>query len=101
MLTPGAVPQLFGIASAPSGTSACLRFISAMGMRRASNIARIASSDAGSRHIPRLHASAIASRVRSSEVGPRPPHRTTTSARSRARRMHATIRSWLSPTVVR
>ena len=42
--------------------------------------------------------SAIASRVMSSWVGPRPPHTMTPSLRASAVRKASTIRSWLSPT---
>ena len=42
--------------------------------------------------------SAMASRVMSSWVGPRPPHTMTPSLRASAVRKASTIRSWLSPT---
>ena len=44
--------------------------------------------------------SAIASRVMSSWVGPSPPQTITASLRESARRRLATMRSWLSPTLV-
>ena len=59
---------------------------------------RCFSTMAGSRTRGTFITSAMASRVMSSWVGPRPPHTTTPSLRARAVRRARTIRSWLSPT---
>ncbi len=73
MYIPGAVPFGFGNTSAPTGTSACFKFTSAMGRplwaKKASSERRAASSVMSS--MP--NKLAVISRVTSSLVGPSPP----------------------------
>ena len=93
------MPLVWGMTVAPTGTSAWRRLFSGMARRLDANISRMrpATSSSGSRPTPMT--SAIASRVMSSWVGPRPPQTMTASDRSRAWRRAATIRAWLSPTL--
>ena len=81
---PGAVPFAFGRASADGISQACLRLISGIGMPRRDQRPRSHASRSGSTTGVSPSAAAIASRVRSSGVGPRPPVETTRSARSSA-----------------
>ena len=96
--SPGAVPLVWGMRVAPSGTSACRRLVSGISRPRLENIVRIASTTVSSRWSGTFITSAIASRVMSSWVGPSPPHTMTASLRASAVRKANTIRSWLSPT---
>ena len=82
---PGAEPRLLASAVAPSISHACFRFASGISMPRRSNRPRSHASSSGSTVGSRPHAAAMASRVRSSGVGPRPPVETTRSAASSAR----------------
>ena len=95
--SPGAVPSGFGIAAPPSGMSACRRLFSGMSRRRARNIVAICSASSMRRTSGTPISSAMASRVRSSWVGPSPPHTMTASARDNRSRSAATMRAWLSP----
>ena len=81
---PGAVPFAFGSASADGMSQACLRLISGNGMPRRDQSPRSQASRSGSTAGVSPATAAIASRVRSSGVGPRPPVEMTRSARSRA-----------------
>ncbi len=94
---PGAVPIGFGMASPPSGMSAWRKLFWGMSRRRDRNIVAMCSASAISRTRGTPITSAIASRVRSSWVGPRPPQISTASDRDRRSRSAATIRVWLSP----
>ena len=75
------MPRVWGMTVAPSGTSAWRRLFSGMRRPRASNIDRMASATSSSRTRPTPMTSAMASRVTSSWVGPRPPQQITASAR--------------------
>ena len=77
----GAVPLSFGRAAADGISQACLRFISGMAIPRRAQSSRSHASRPGSTTGVSPATSAIASRVRSSGVGPRPPVETTRSAR--------------------
>jgi hypothetical protein len=99
-ISPGAVPGISGIAEAPSGTSAWRRLFAAISRRRDANSAVIRSTSSALRTSGTPMTSAIASRVMSSWVGPKPPHRMTASLRSSAWRMQPTMRPRLSPTLV-
>ena len=94
------MPGISGIGTAPSGMSAWRRLFAAISRPREANSARIRSAIAGLRIRGTPMTSAIASRVMSSWVGPSPPHKITASLRSSARRMQATMRARLSPTLV-
>ena len=78
---PGAVPFAFGSASADGMSQACLRFIAGMSIPRRAQSPRSHASRSASTAGVSPTTSAIASRVRSSGVGPRPPVDTTRSAR--------------------
>ena len=97
-MSPGAVPVVWGMTVAPSGTSACRRLESDIVRPRELNMARILSTTSSSRRNGTFITSAMASRVMSSWVGPSPPETMTPSLRARAVRHASTIRSWLSPT---
>ena len=79
---PGAVPCSFGIAVAERISHACLRLISRNGRPRRSHRRRSQVSSSASTATVSPQAAAIASRVRSSGVGPRPPVETTRWART-------------------
>ena len=96
--SPGAVPRSGTTYRAPSGTSACRRLLAGISPRYLANRSRSIVSSSGCRTIPTPITRAIASRVMSSPVGPRPPVTRTTSTRSAAAPSVATIRSMLSPT---
>ena len=85
--------------SPPLGTSAWRRLFSGIGRPRPPKIARMLSMSSSRRSSSTPITSAIASRVTSSGVGPRPPHTMTASARSSSSRRHCTMRSRLSPTL--
>ena len=97
---PGAVPTGLGRALALGISHACLRLISGMARPRDSYRPRRCASCAGSSVGVSFRAAAMASRVRSSSVGPRPPPRMTRSARSRAVPMASVRRGRLSPSTV-
>ncbi len=97
--SPGAVPKPFGRTSAPSGTMACRRLISGMRAPRAANRRRIASTRSGCSRSARPVTADTASRVRSSSVGPSPPHSTTRSVRASAARRTASRSAGRSPTI--
>ena len=80
---PGAVPFGLGSASADGISQACLRLISGKGRSRRRQSSRSHASSSASTSGVSPRAAAIASRVRSSGVGPRPPVETTRSARWR------------------
>ena len=81
---PGAVPFGFGSASADGIRQACLRLTSGKAIPRRSNRSRSHASISGSIVGSSPTSAAIASRVRSSGVGPSPPVVTTRSARPSA-----------------
>ena len=83
---PGAVPFGLGSASADGISQACLRLSSGKGMPRRPTARAASARGPGRRPAVSPQASAIASRVRSSGVGPRPPVETTRSARAERRR---------------
>jgi hypothetical protein len=85
---------------APAGTSAWRALFSAISRPRDANMAAMRSTMASSRTSFAFITSAIASRVMSSCVGPRPPQTITASLRARAVRRASTMRSRLSPTFV-
>ncbi len=95
---PSATPCGFGRTSAPSGWSAIRSELSANVPRLAMMRRLMASACSWSRAIDRPVAAQIASRVRSSWVGPIPPVRTTASALSNAVRIVSVRRVRLSPT---
>ena len=80
---PGAVPFGLGIGVADGSSQACLRFIVGNSIPRRVQRPRSHSSSAGSTLGSSPTAAAMASRVRSSGVGPRPPVEMTTSDRLR------------------
>ena len=97
---PGAVPMGFGITSAEGMSVACLTFVSGIRMPRLSNPALRLASRSSCTSIVSPMAAAMDSRVRSSEVGPRPPVVTVTSERSQARLIASSRRLGWSPTLV-
>ena len=96
----GAVPLGFFTTIAPLGICACRSLFFVSMKPRFWNLSRSSMRDSGSVSITRPVTAAIASRVRSSCVGPIPPPVITTSERSKARSRISVIRSRLSPTVV-
>jgi hypothetical protein len=98
-ISPGAVPRVCAITVAPTGTSAWRRLFSGIVRPRLANSLRMTSATASSctSSTPPITA-AIASRVTSSWVGPRPPLTITASASSRRRRNATSMRPTLSPT---
>ena len=99
---PGAVPFGFGIGSADGIRQACLRLSSGNGMSRRAHRSRSQRSSSGSTTGVSPQTLAIASRVRSSGVGPSPPVLTTRSARSRpVANASATISSRSGSAVIR
>src|SRR6185436_15326151 len=97
-INPGAVPRVCGITSAPTGTMAWRRLLAAMYRPRDSNIPAITAATSSSSTSCTPITSAMASRVRSSCVGPRPPHTITASAVANVWRSAVTTRPRLSPT---
>ena len=97
---PGAVPTGLARASALGISQACLRFTSGMVRPRLSYRPRRWAICSGSSVGVSPRAAAMASRVRSSSVGPRPPPRITRSARDNANRMASSTRPRLSPNTV-
>ena len=95
---PGAVPRRCSIMLAPFGTIAWRMLISGIRRLREANISEITmpTSSLNSSSTPMI--SAMASRVMSSCVGPRPPQMMTASASSSVERMAFTMRPKLSPT---
>ena len=81
---PGAVPFGLGNETADPISQACLRLSSGKGMSRRRHSSRSHASRSGSSSGVSSHTAAIASRVRSSGVGPRPPVEMTRSDRSSA-----------------
>ena len=96
---PGAVPSGFGSARAEGMSQACFVLRSGMVRPRPANHARRSASSTASTAGVSPSAAAIASRVRSSSVGPRPPVATTSSLRASARSNASLQRPRLSPTV--
>jgi len=92
------VPMTCGITEAPRGTSACRALLAAMVRPRASKKLAMRWAISGSRTKGTFMTSAMASRVMSSCVGPRPPHTMTPSLRASAVRNASVMRRWLSPT---
>ena len=97
-IIPGAVPVGLASTAAPSGRKAWRRLLGATTRPRASMRARIPSQMAGCSTRGAPKAAAIASVVRSSGVGPRPPVVISTRQRPAAARTAAINRSRLSPT---
>ena len=97
MTKPGAVPS-GSIAREPRGRSACFRFASGMALPNRWNTCSIVVAKRSSRSRETPATVAMASRVMSSGVGPKPPVTMTTSLRSHARWITDTILSRLSPT---
>ena len=97
-IKPGAVPRRCSMMLAPLGTIAWRMLISGMRRLRDANISEmtIPTSSLNSNSTPMI--SAMASRVMSSWVGPRPPQIITASASSSVCRIAFTIRLRLSPT---
>ena len=81
---PGAVPRGLGIARADGISIACFRFCSGMEMPRLRKCSLSSLSSSSCKRISSPSTLAIASRVRSSWVGPRPPVLRMTRERSRA-----------------
>ena len=81
---PGALPLGLVNTVAPSITSACFRLLSGIGIRHVAARTWRAATCVASRRSESERASAAASRVRSSSVGPRPPMRITMSTRPSA-----------------
>ena len=94
------MPGWSGITLAPAGTIAWRRLFSGIARPREAKMSRMCSATSlwNSSSTPMI--SAMASRVMSSWVGPSPPQQITASERSNAWRMVATMRAWLSPTLV-
>ena len=86
------------MAVAPTGTSAWRRLFAGMRRPRAANRSKMRSAASSSVTSSTRITAAMASRVMSSCVGPRPPHTITASARASASSSAPTIRSRLSPT---
>ena len=97
-MSPGAVPRVWAMMLAPFGTIACCKLFSAMVRPREAKSSRITSAMLSWNSSSTPITCAIASRVRSSCVGPSPPHIMTASASSKRARKAATMRSMLSPT---
>src|SRR5579875_1873877 len=100
-MSPGAVPFVCSMTVAPTGTSAWRRLFAGMARPRAKNSSSMRRTSASWRTRGTPITSAIASRVMSSWVGPRPPVTMTPSLRASAVRSARTIRSLLSPTAWR
>jgi hypothetical protein len=96
---PGAVPTGFSRASPEGMSQACLRFASGIERPRASKRRAAARGTSSTEGVSPTTAE-IASRLRSSSVGPRPPPTITRSDRDRARSIASTMRPSLSPTTV-
>ena len=97
--SPGAVPGIWGMVEAPTGTSAWRRLFADIVRPRASKRRWISAAMPSSRAMPPPMMWAITSRVMSSCVGPRPPQQMTASERSSAVRIELSMRSKLSPTL--
>ena len=97
--TPAPCPRVCGMTVAPTGTSAWRRLFSGIVRPRAANSSRITAAIAGSGTRSTPIRAAMASRVTSSCVGPRPPVTITASASSSRRRSAAVMRPTLSPTL--
>ena len=97
-MSPGAVPARWGMMVAPAGTSAWRSLLADMARPRAWKNPAMTSTIVWSRTSSTPMTSAMASRVMSSWVGPRPPQTMIPSLRARAVRKASVIRSWLSPT---
>ena len=91
-ISPGAVPRVWTMIDAPFGTSPCRALFAAISRPRALNIARIRPTMSSWRSSSTFITVAIASRVMSSWVGPRPPQQMTASLRERAIRNASTMR---------
>ena len=98
--SPGAVPGICSMNAAPTGLVAWRRLFMGMRRPRPENIPMMRSSISSSASSGTPITAAMASRVRSSCVGPRPPQQMTASLRSSASVRHDTMRSRLSPTLV-
>ena len=95
---PGAVPRGLGRIVPEGMIVACLMLRSGISLpRREKNPRSVASASASTRASSPT-ARAMASRVTSSSVGPKPPVQSTTSERSSAVRISPLSRSTLSPT---
>ena len=97
---PGAVPIGLAIACADGMSVACLTFVSGIGKPRLANKPLRCSSRSSCTAIFSPQTLAMVSRVRSSEVGPRPPDVSVTSERLLARFIASNSRSGSSPTFV-
>ena len=97
---PGAVPRGLGMGRAEGMRVACLMLLSGMGKPRLEKKSLSWRSSSASTASSSLSMAAMASRVRSSAVGPSPPVTRTRSERPQARSRHPLSRSRLSPTWV-
>ena len=95
---PGAVPRGLGRIVPEGMIVACLMLRAGMSLPRPAKKARSVAAAPGSTRASSPTARAMASRVMSSSVGPRPPVQMTTSERSSAVRISPPSRSTLSPT---
>ena len=86
------MPIGFGMASPPTGTSACRRLFAGMSRPRIPNRRAMCSMSSSRRSSATPMSSAMASRVTSSCVGPSPPHTMSASAPRRRSRIAPTIR---------
>src|ERR1700694_5830511 len=96
---PGAVPSGFGNTAALVRMSACLALLADIFMPRLANRSSSFAMSSGSRCSFKPSASATASRVRSSSVGPRPPVKMMMSERRMASLAAAVNPSVSSPTM--
>ena len=97
---PGAVPIGLGSAWAEGIRVACLMLVSGIGKPRLANWALRWASRSSWIAISSPNTAAMVSRVRSSDVGPRPPDVRVMSERVKARCMVSRRRSGSSPTLV-
>ena len=97
-IIPGAVPVGLGNTSAPWGRKACLRLLAEHTRPRAPRRAWMSRQISECSTSGVSKAAAMASVVRSSGVGPRPPVVISTRQRPEASRTSAIRRSRLSPT---
>lgn len=98
MNQPGAVPIGFSSASAEGISHACFWFLAGIGLLRIRKKRSTCASSAGSTAGVSPSIAAIASRVRSSSVGPTPPVTIVRSERPQARASVSVRRPRLSPT---
>ena len=97
---PGAVPRGLGSTVTEGMTPACFLLVSGISCPRPRKFSSIAAMRSGSSVMVSPNVSAMASRVRSSFVGPRPPVQMMRSERSRHRCSISTISPISSPMMV-